>query len=670
MRAVGWIGAVMALSASGQPAVLLDEDFDGYRAGLFSSTVGAHTEYHYLPEAAAKGHWAVTSFRSEVESQRAWRIVAIDGDRAMAQVWQNKYVHCRPMIVAGDVSWRDYTATVRFTPESGTGRAGAAFRYVNDRCYYFAGVAEGEAVLLRVRHETAFRVPDEVVLDRRPLAWTAGDDLAMTIRATGSSLSVRIGDVELAAGDAAYPEGKIALTADFPAVFASVRVEAAAEEAARIAEAARSEREAEAGRIAANPAMTLWRKLDLKDFGVGRNVRFGDLDGDGALDVLFGQVRHHGPKDRNSEVGCLTAMTFEGERLWQIGEADPWKTELTNDVAFQIHDIDGDGRSEVIYVRDMAIVVADGRTGETIRSVPTPATPPNTRTPYNKFPRILGDALLFCDLRGTGRDGDFVIKDRYLSLWAFDENLNELWHAQCTTGHYPYAYDTDGDGKDEVMAGYTLFDHDGSRLWTLDAKLKDHADGVAILPFREGEAPKLFCAASDEGAFMTDMAGNVLVHHRVGHVQNPAIGDFRPDLPGMETITANFWGNQGIIHFYDADGAIYHSFEPAQHGSMCMPVNWTGEPGPYWILSANVDDGGLFDGYGRRVLRFPADGHPDMCNAALDLTGDARDEIVVWDASEMWVYTQADSPKAGARAMTRNPLYNYSNYQTTVVSME
>ncbi len=101
-----------------------------------------------------------------------------------------------------------------------------------------------------------------------------------------------------------------------------------------------------------------------------------------------------------------------------------------------------------------------------------------------------------------------------------------------------------------------------------------------------------------------------------------------------------------------------------------MPVNWTGEPGPYWILSANVDDGGLFDGYGRPVLRFPADGHPDMCNAALNLTGDARDEIVVWDASEIWVYTQADNPKAGARAMTRNPLYNYSNYQTTVVSME
>src|SRR5690606_23219192 len=82
---------------------------------------------------------------------------------------------------------------------------------------------------------------------------------------------------------------------------------------------------------------------------------------------------------------------------------------------------------------------------------------------------------------------------------------------------------------------------------------------------------------------------------------------------------------------------------------------------------ANVEDGGLYDGWGRRVLNFPADGHPDMCNAVLDLTGDGREEIVVWDPLEMWVYTQADSPLSSVEVLTtRNPLYNYSNYQTTV----
>ena len=37
------------------PAVLLDDDFSALRTGLLMNTVGAHTEYHYLSEAAPKG---------------------------------------------------------------------------------------------------------------------------------------------------------------------------------------------------------------------------------------------------------------------------------------------------------------------------------------------------------------------------------------------------------------------------------------------------------------------------------------------------------------------------------------------------------------------------------------------------------------------------------------
>jgi hypothetical protein len=98
-----------------------------------------------------------------------------------------------------------------------------------------------------------------------------------------------------------------------------------------------------------------------------------------------------------------------------------------------------------------------------------------------------------------------------------------------------------------------------------------------------------------------------------------------------------------------------------------MPINWTGQPPEYWVLSPNVEDGGLFDGWGRRVVKFPADGHPDLCYAVMDLTGDCRDEIVVWDPYETWIYTQSDGPKAGRLYKPRrNPLYNFSNYQTTV----
>jgi hypothetical protein len=132
-------------------------------------------------------------------------------------------------------------------------------------------------------------------------------------------------------------------------------------------------------------------------------------------------------------------------------------------------------------------------------------------------------------------------------------------------------------------------------------------------------------------------------------------------------VSINFWGNQGIIHFYDADGNVYHDFEPCQHGSMCLPINWTGSSEEYFVLSASTEEGGLYDGWGRCVVKFPADGHPDMCNAVLDITGDCRDEIVVWDPFELWVYTQHDNPKhTRLYNPSRNPLYNYSNYQATV----
>ena len=102
---------------------------------------------------------------------------------------------------------------------------------------------------------------------------------------------------------------------------------------------------------------------------------------------------------------------------------------------------------------------------------------------------------------------------------------------------------------------------------------------------------------------------------------------------------------------------------------MMSPVNWTGDGSELWALSASTMEGGLFDGHGRRAVRFPADGHPEMCVAVLDLTGDSRDEIVVWDPWELWVYTQSDGPKPARGRLykpKRNPLWNDSNYRATI----
>ena len=662
-------GAMSRVTAEGKPVVLLADDFGGLRAGLFSSVVEAHAEYHYLPETAPKGNWVVSAFTSRVQSQRAWRVIR-DGDHpAMAMMYRNPDRHTHPMLVAGSPRWGDYTLSVRFAPEDDQGQSGIMFRYRNDRCYYFFGVEGPRAVLKMVRHGTGFRQPYERVLAEAPLGWKPGAYLAAKVTVAGESIRAQLGEkLVLEARDGTYREGRIGLVADVPTRYAAVRVTASAMEKRRVEGLAAAREGEERALQAANPKPVVWKKIATEGFGAGRNLRFGDLDGDGQMDILIGQVVHHGPKDAGSELSCLTALTFDGEKLWQIGRPDPWKAHLTNDVAFQIHDLDGDGQNEVIYCMGAELVVADGRTGKTKQVVPTPLTPKGTRSPYDRFPRILGDALFCCDLRGIGRPSDLILKDRYQHVWALNSRLEVMWEAACNTGHYPCAYDVDGDGRDEVVVGYTLFDHDGKVLWSLDEQLQDHADGLAIVRLHpEHPEPRLVCAAGDQGFFIADLGGKLLVQHHVGHVQNPVIADFRPDLPGLETMTVNFWGSQGIFHFFDAQGRLYHDFEPCQHGSMCLPVNWTGKPGEFWVLSANVEEGGMFDGWGRKVVQFPADGHPDLCYAVLDLCGDCRDEVVVWDPYELWVYTQDDNPRTGRLYRpTRNPLYNYSNYQATV----
>lgn len=645
--------------------LLLHTDFQGFEPGPFSAAVGAHTEYHYLPAAAPRHGWAVACFGTGQLAQRAWEVKPYDGRLAMCQTIVNDKPQTHPFLTAGDPLWEDYQLTVRFTPAAGDRASGLVIRYHNNRCYYFCGFDGPRLVLKRVRHETAFHRPDEQVLASLDVAWQPDREYRATVEVAGSRLLATVEGVgTIEAADDTWPAGKIGLLADRPTVYHEVRVTCNAEAKAAL-DRRRAARAAElAGLQAANPKPVLWKRIETKGFGAGRNLRFGDLTGDGQMDVLIGQIQHHGPSDQYSELSCLTAMTFDGEILWQIGQPDPEKHHLTNDVGFQIHDVDHDGRNEVVYCQDFQIHVIDGATGELKYQAPTPLALP----PADRYERILGDCLYFCDLRGRGWPQDIIIKDRYWHFWALTDRLEPLWSAPCKTGHYPWAADIDGDGHDELAIGYALFDHDGTRVWDLEQQIQDHADGIAIVDLPQlGAEPLIYYAASDAGALLVNLRGEIVKRHWIGHVQNPAIANFRPDLPGLEIVSINFWGNQGILHFYDSNGDIYHDCEPLNMGSMCLPINWRGDGQEFFVHNPNVEHGGMYDGWGRKVVTFPDDGHPDQCNAVLDICGDCRDEVVVWDPESIWVYTQDDGPRTGRLYQpVRNPLYNYSNYQATV----
>ena len=100
-------------------AVLLEDDFSGLAPGMFSTPVGPHTEYHYLPEAAPKGNWAVSCFTWEPGAQRAWWVKQEHGAHVMAQTFDSKgMAHTHPMVITGDTLWADYTARVNLAADS------------------------------------------------------------------------------------------------------------------------------------------------------------------------------------------------------------------------------------------------------------------------------------------------------------------------------------------------------------------------------------------------------------------------------------------------------------------------------------------------------------------------------------------------------------------------
>ncbi len=183
-------------------------------------------------------------------------------------------------------------------------------------------------------------------------------------------------------------------------------------------------------------------------------------------------------------------------------------------------------------------------------------------------------------------------------------------------------------------------------------------------------APRVYASGSDEGFLMWSIDGKLLKHVRVGHNQSPAVGKFRMDVPGLQYMSVNFWKNPGIVTLFDWDGNILAQEEPIHSGSVMLPVNWRGDGQEFVLLSANAKEGGMIDGQLRRVVMLPEDGHPDLTAAVENLTGDARDEIVVWDQRSVWIYTQ-DRPFAGKVVEpVRNPMYNDSNYRTNVLLPE
>jgi hypothetical protein len=649
---------------------LFADDFSRFKPGVLSAPLGllngAIQEYHYIEHRGVRTH----PWRNPIVHLDSWAAGDEDGRPYLEQHLTNDDLRFTPLFVTGDPAWRDYRVEADVKPLSLTKHTGIVFRYRTSRHHYRVALEGGSRLRLveRLPFDREFRVAAWRELASAPFAYDTKTWYRLEVTAEGDRLRAAVnGEQLLDVRDGELTAGIAGITADMPARFRSFRVTASPAAAADLRQQI-DRREAELKRLRAdNPQPKLWKKFETPEYGVGRNVRFGDLDGDGQLDMLFAQNVPKVRGDAFDHISCLTAATIDGRVLWQQGRPNAKNGLLTNDNPFQIHDLDGDGRTEVVLARDSQLQVLEGRTGKLLRKAWLP--PIAREVKERPYELNIGDSMLFLDLSGAGRARQILLKDRYRGFWIFNEDLTLLWEGQGQTGHYPFPVDVDGDRRQEFLIGYTLWAADGKPRWSHDTKFRDHADALSVGNYtgRPSAGMRVYIDGSDEGFVIFEADGTLVKHHRLGHAQTQSVGKYRTDLPGLQLLIANFWRNPGIVTLLDPDGTILAQEEMIPGSSHLEPVNWRGDGQEFALLSGNIREGGMIDGHLRRVVMFPDDGHPDLASAVRDVTGDRRDEIVLWDQTRVWIYTQ-DRPFTGAAvyAPVRNPPYNDSNYRASV----
>ncbi len=344
--------------------------------------------------------------------------------------------------------------------------------------------------------------------------------------------------------------------------------------------------------------------------------RFGDIDGDGRVDLLQGDPYR-----------WVDAYLADGTLLWSYDSPPEFPTPVQRrEHPMVIWDFDGDGAGEVAMWRLIDgrewLCMCDGMTGEVVRKVPWPVED-----------GYINGRLAVGNLTGDPTKATILMLNGQYSLGtlqqvdAYDAELNHLWsyarEGSDILGHYVYSADVEGDAREEVFVSRAMIRPDGSVGWFRE-DLRDHADSIRLGDIDGDGRVELVCAFSGEGVYVLDAAtGETRWHQATNHAQQLEIADVRPDVPGTEVIIGDRFYLPVLrarLLIYDCHGALLTAFpETAITGNANLGVlEWDGQPGME-IAWSNI----VLDGRANVLAALPK-----VLHHAFDFAGDGREEFV------------------------------------------
>lgn len=359
-------------------------------------------------------------------------------------------------------------------------------------------------------------------------------------------------------------------------------------------------------------------------------IRFGDLNHDGVCDLLV--VRH-----KKQRIKLITAITLDGEILWQRGAGNDHTGIIFSDLAVQIFDINQDGKNEIIVVVGSSLGILAGDTGETLQKV--------------KVPKDARDSIAFAKLRRGKNPYAIILKNRYSKFWVYSPRLRLKYERSLRTGHYPVEFDLNGDGRDEFLMGYVLFRPNGQPLWKA-GRIKRHNDAADIEDVDGDGIPEIAIASSGD-SYLLDKDGKTLWKQPHRHSQHAVIAGLRPDSGGNKQVVF-VERPKGNLYTYDKDGALLWNIPKLGKTTMISAVSgWSDAEQQDFLIAFRManHNPALLNGDGEVVAEFPFPwaGSPESGMSKhfvhhFDILGDHREEIIIHNQNGVWVYENSDPP--------------------------